>query len=296
MPAAPSPQCRQSGATPACHAWPDWIEARRVDDTLRAAAYENVGPACRAAIKTATALYLRYDEPIREILHESRCDAVSGFWRTRTIFPAPWAVIAFPPGYTAAARLLGALMPAIVAGVPLIAAVCVDGTPAESLLATLELAGVEDVLTLSTAEICALLEETQPGPGRLVLLHKGELDALERQARVLHIPVFAERTPPSITITRPDLFDLDVLRFAQGAIPVNLALESPAPEAPDVLYASSEAVRSHCMADAAAPFSLGMAPLALAPGCEGFWLHHRLGRTFFLSHRVGFGPKPPTDR
>ena len=67
------------------------------------------------------------------------------------------------------------------------------------------------------------------------------------------------------------------------------ALESPAPDVPDVLYSSPESVKSHCLAGARAQFSLGMAPLALAPGCEAFWLHHGLGRSFFLSHRVGFG-------
>lgn len=295
MPAAFRPLSRQPGFPPARPAWPDWLEDRRVDDDLCAEAYESVGPAARAAIKTAMALYLRYDEPVREIVHESRCDSVSGFWRVRTIFPAPWAIVAFPPDYAAAARLLGALMPPIIAGVPLLAAVCVGGTPAKPVLATLDLAGVEDIFSLSAAELSAALEETQPGPGRLVLLHKGELDTLGRQAGALHIPVFSERRPPSITIPRPELFDLDVLRFAHGDIPVTRALESPAPEAPDVLYASSEAVRSHCTALAAAPFSLGMAPLALAPGCEGFWLHHGLGRSFFLSHRVGFGPKPQLD-
>jgi len=70
---------------------------------------------------------------------------------------------------------------------------------------------------------------------------------------------------------------------------VDEALESPAPDAPDVLYAAPEAVRRHCLARARSQFSLGMAPLALTPGCEGFWLHHGLGRSFFLSHRVGFG-------
>ncbi len=269
--------------------WPEWTEKRRVPDEASAAAYENAGPLTRAAVKTAMAMYFRYDEPMREILHENRADPLSGFWRSRTVFPAPWAVIAVTPRYTAAARLQAALMPAILCGVPRIACVCVDGEPAEQVLVTCELAGCDGVYSLSLAELCALLEETQPGPGRLVLLHEGGLDLVRTQARALHVPCFEERRAPVLTIPRPDLFNLDVLRFAQGEAPVSRALHSPAPAAPDVLYASGAAVRSHCLASTHAPFSLGMAPLALAPGCEGFWLHHGLGRSFFLAHRVGFG-------
>ncbi|MDO5537604.1 MAG: hypothetical protein Q4F72_08760 [Desulfovibrionaceae bacterium] len=269
--------------------WPDWVVDRRVPDEVCARAYENAGHLCRAAVKTAMAMYFRYDEPMREVLHESRGDPMSGFWRSRTVFPAPWAVIAVTPRYTASARLLAALMPAIMCGVPQIACVCVDGSPSEQTLVTCELAGIGSVLTLSLAELCALLEETQPGPGRLVLLHEGDLDLVRTQARSLHVPCYEERRPPVLTIPRPEIFDLDVLRFAQGEQPVSRALHSPAPQAPDVLYASAEAVRNHCLASTHAPFSLGMAPLALAPGCEGFWLHHGLGRSFFLAHRVGFG-------
>lgn len=269
--------------------WPAWIERKRIDDALTAEAYEKAGPTCRAAIKTGTSMFMRYDAPAREVVHEERTDPSSGFWRSRTVFPAPWAVVAFTPEYTAAARLLGAVMPAIITGVPLIAAVCVGGIPSEPLLTALDLAGIEDIFSLSDVELSALLEETQPGPGRLVLLHTGRLDTLRLQARGLHVPVFEERRAPTITIPRPELFNLDVLRFAQGDSPVDEALESPAPDAPDVLYAAPEAVRRHCLARARSQFSLGMAPLALTPGCEGFWLHHGLGRSFFLSHRVGFG-------
>ena len=269
--------------------WPAWLEGRRIEDGLCADAYEAAGPGARAAVKTAIAMFLKYSGSSAEVVHEERTDRLAGFWRSRTVFPAPWALVAFTPNYAAAARMLGAVMPAVCAGVSLIGCACIGGAPAGPVLAALELAGIEDIFTLTEAEASALLEETQPGPGRLVLLHSGRLDTLRQQAGALHVPVFEERRPPSITITRPELFDLEVLRFAQGRQPVQTALESPAPDVPDVLYSSPESVKSHCLAGARAQFSLGMAPLALAPGCEAFWLHHGLGRSFFLTHRVGFG-------
>ena len=92
--------------------WPSWVEQHRIDDALTAAAYENAGPAARAALKTAMAMYFRYDDSTREIIHEYRSDHMSGFWRSRTVFPAPWAIVAVTPRYVAAARVLAALMPA----------------------------------------------------------------------------------------------------------------------------------------------------------------------------------------
>ncbi len=269
--------------------WPEWTKDRLVADDKFASAYETLDPLCRAAVKTAIAMYFRYDEPVREILHEERNDPLSGFWRARSVFCAPWAVIALTPDYTASARLLAALMPAILCGVPQIACVCVDGEPSSQVLATCELAGINTVFSLSLADLCALLEETQPGPGRLVLLHKGELDMVRRQARTLNMPCFEERRDPVLTIPRPEKFNLDVLRFAQGEKTVSRALTNQEPVSPDALYAAPDAVRNHCLASAGNLFSLTMAPLALAPGCEGFWLHHGLGRSFFLTHRVGFG-------
>lgn len=159
-----SPRCgnrKRSDRPPRVAAW---IERKRIDDALTAEAYEKAGPTCRAAIKTATAMFMRYDAPAREVVHEERSDPSSGFWRSRTVFPAPWAVVAFTPEYTAAARLLGAVMPAIITGVPLIAAVCVGGIPSEPLLTALDLAGIEDIFSLSDVELSALLEETQPVP------------------------------------------------------------------------------------------------------------------------------------
>ncbi|MBQ4126262.1 MAG: hypothetical protein II595_09950, partial [Desulfovibrio sp.] len=94
-------------------AWPAWLEDRRIEDGLSADAYEAAGPRARAAVKTACAMFLKYSGSSAEVVHEERTDRLSGFWRSRTVFPAPWALVAFTPGYAAAARMLGAVMPAV---------------------------------------------------------------------------------------------------------------------------------------------------------------------------------------
>ena len=198
---------------PAAVCWPQWTEEARLDDALAAAAYEATPAHLRAAVKTGLALaHMHFGECTTSQRNEIR-NTHLGFWRRSIAHPAPWAVIAFTPAYAAAARLAAACMPALLGGVPLVGAVCVGGAPGNNALVTLELAGVEDIFVMDSAGLCTLLEETQPGPGRLVLLHRGELDGVAGAARTLELPCYEERrsthpcasppTPPTLRPWRP---------------------------------------------------------------------------------------------
>ncbi|MDY3810136.1 hypothetical protein [Desulfovibrio porci] len=268
--------------------WPEWAEEARLDDDLAAAAYEATPPACRAALKTGLALAHMHFGQSPGCLRESRGDPHLGFWRHTASFPAPWAVLAFTPEYAAAARLTAACVPALLADVPLVGAVCVGGAPHRAALVSLELSGVEDIFCLDETGLCALLEESQPGPGRLVLLHKGELDNVARAARVLGLPCYEERRAPALILPEPDAFDLDILAFAQGDA-LEQALEPARPTLPAAIYLRPEAARGHCKARRHGPFRY-VGSLALSPGCEGFWLHAGLTPDFFTVSRLAFGP------
>lgn len=272
--------------------WPQWLDACRVDDDASAAAYEAAPPAQRAALKTGLALMAQYfGRPTAQQSGGWR-DPFSGFWQEEHRCPAPWAVVAFSPAYAAAARLTAACLPALLAQIPLLGAVCVGPqgqTPTPQALLALELTGVEDVFCLDEAALCRLLEETQPGPGRLVLLHKGELDIAAQTARHLHIPCYEERYAPALALPQPDLFDMEALVLAHGEGCVKRARTAALPESPAAIYTTPEAARAHCHLSADRPFGRGAAPLALTPGCEGFWLHDGLTPDFFSLRRAAFG-------
>lgn len=268
--------------------WPDWAEAARLDDDAAAQAYEATPPACRAALKTGLALAHMHFGQSPGALRQERRDNHLGFWRDAAAFPAPWAVVAFTPAYAAAARLAAACVPALLAGVPLTAAICVGGGPTRQALVSLELTGVEDIFTLDETALCALLEESQPGPGRLVLLHQGELDGTARVARSTGLPCYEERCSPTLVLPYPEAFDLDVLAFAQGEA-LQQALQPRHPARPAALYLNEKAARAHCKTRPHGPFSFA-ASLALTPGCEGFWLHEGLKPDFFAVSRLAFGP------
>ena len=273
---APSPVC-----------WPQWAEDARLDDALAAAAYEATPAHLRAAVKTGLALaHMHFGESTTCQRSEVR-NTHLGFWRRAISHPAPWAVIAFTPAYAAAARLAAACMPALLGGVPLVGAVCVGGAPSGNALVTLELTGVEDAVVMASAGLCTPLEETQPGPGRLVLLHRGELDGVAGAARALELPCYEERRSPVLCLPKPDAFDLEALAFAQAEA-LDAALDTSLRLTPDATYLAPVAALGHCRERRTGPFPYSGAP-AFTPGCEGFWLHPGLTPDFFRVQRQAFG-------
>lgn len=268
--------------------WPQWAEESRLDDALAAQAYEATPAPLRAVVKTGLALaHAHFGESMGSQRQEER-NAHLGFWRRSVAYPAPWAVVAFTPAYAAAARLAAACVPALLGGVCLVGAVCVGGAPGRNALVTLELTGIEDIFVMDSAGLCALLEETQPGPGRLVLLHKGELDGVAGAARALELPCHEERRAPVLGLPTPQAFDLEALAFAQAEA-LEAALVPAQRTAPEALYLTPGAALGHCRERRTGPFPYSNAP-AFTPGCEGFWLHPGLTPDFFRVRRQAFGP------
>lgn len=266
-------------------AWPDWADTCRLDDTLAAAAYETVPATCRAALKTGLALAcMHFGESDLSCAGETRSHHL-GFWRAWSSGPVPWALVFFSSCYAAAARLAAACVPAVLAGVPGVAAVCVGGRPSPPALVSLELTGVEDIFLMNSRQASALLAETARSPGRVLLLHEGELAGLADKARALRLPCWEEARMPVLAIPHPQAFDLDALAFAQGTACAVARGDSQGSPAPDALYLPPGAARQACRNAAHEP----PAPLLLTPGCEGFWLHPGLTPQFFRSQCLAFG-------
>ena len=311
----------QNPEAPQGASWPQWVEEARLNDGLAAQAYEDTPAQWRAAIKTGLALaHMHFgSDPGR--MWDMRSDGHLGFWRRSESHAAPWAIVAFTPAYAAAARLAAACIPAILAGVPLIGAVCVGGQPHRSALVSLELSGVEDIFVLDSPGLHRLLEESRPG-GRLVLLHAGELAPTMELARSMGLPCWQEHHSPTLALVEahPPLngqnpaddgnrIDLEALYFAQAeALDAAASVAAPSVTAPmstdgpsgattpiarhaqppDALYLTSGDQEQADLLHGKA-FSTGGPGLTLTPGCEGFWLHPGLTPDFFRAHCLTFG-------
>ena len=271
--------------------WPQWLEDFRVPDAPRAAAYEDTPAHLRAAIKTALALHqAHFGELDRRACRDEHFPR-RGFRRVASESPAPWALVTFPASLRSPARLAAALMPAILAGVPLTGAFCLGGEPSPDVLVTLELAGVEDAFALSAPDFTRLTAEL---PGcRVVLLHGLEADGLPGRA-ALPGRLWSEDAPPLLLLPQADAVDRELLDFAHDAAQVDAALSGdearavleggplPGPCLPAAVLDGDEAARLAMSDDATA------VELLLTPGCEAFWLHPGLTPDFFRGRHRAF--------
>ena len=136
-----------------------------------------------------------------------------GFRRTATDGPAPFALVAFPASLRSPARLAAALMPAILAGVPLTGAFCLGGEPTPEVLVTLELAGIEDAFALPAAEFTRLTRELPQC--RVVLLHGLDENALPERGD-LPGRIWREDALPLFLLPQDTAADAELLAFAHG--------------------------------------------------------------------------------
>lgn len=273
---------QDEGAAFAPPPWPAWLTASRVADSFAAAAYDATPARFRAAIKTGLALaHFHFGESASR-RDEAEASGRLGFQRASSRAPAPWALLILSPAYAAAARLTAACAAALLAGVPHMAALSPGRAPHPSALVSLELSGVEEIFSPAANRLTALLDDlaTRPGPaGRVVILHDGDLDQAAQVGRARGLPCYEERRPPRLRVEVGAHIDREILAFAHGgkeALEAALTASGPADA---VFRAKGQALTS--AADA---------PLTLAPGCEGFWLHPGLTPEFFTVSRQAFAP------
>jgi hypothetical protein len=180
---------------------PDWLEERAVADAVFENAYESLGAEGRARFKHALATLHAFWGERDESRRESR-DFRQGFRVDGEDTPAPYALFFCDAEYDRPELLLAALMPAVLAGCPLILPCFIPtkADPATPLLAALELAGVEGAFRLSPLEAAKLLDELGETSkrGRVVVLGRPSVtDVLILDATRRNIPcreLFADST------------------------------------------------------------------------------------------------------
>ena len=183
---------------------PDWLESFRPDDDLYADAYEGTPAPLRALLKTAIAFaFHRYRADAGESRTETKSSR-AGFFRMETSRPADWVLAVAAEGFASPARLLGALVPAVVAGAGRIA--LVSPAPFAPAVATaLELSGLEDSFTLDDERTADLYEDLRAAsPNGRVIVFPGPEPLTPGQKDVLHraaadgVPVFCDHAAPRL--------------------------------------------------------------------------------------------------
>ncbi len=265
--------------------WPESLETCRIADHVCATAYETASAEQRACLKNAIAFHARHGQCSTRI--ESFVeDASKGYWQRSVCTPVPWTLIFCSATYASSARFVAALMPALLAQVPLVGVVSVGGTPSTALLLAMELMGVEDNFVLPHAQsdkIHSLCHHmTHFGQGRILLLHEGSLATLRPTIRTLCIPFWEEYTPPHIRIGH--LADNILLSWAQAdALYVQ---ETEQKRTQDVKQYDTENTFFPTSYMPSAAFGLDALESSTAQyiwecGMEGCWQHTTLTTHFF---------------
>lgn len=283
-------------------AFPGWVEDKFVPDAVFGAAYDMQTAEERAYLKTAiartAAAYGGPDVPATSGVRVMR----QGFCLQERVRPADWALIMWDGAYAGPTRVLAAILPAMLAGVPHILACRVmpqPGTASEaafspSILAALELAGQELVAELTPEEALTLVTECSANRerGRVVLL--GESDylvpvgreaarcgvPLRRLAHPVRIGIDASSVPQEFA--EPPYGVLQPLHPDAHFIPLN----GPGEGGLCTVLASDEAAFAH----------MAHTPLVLTPGHEACWVWPDLCMDFFRMKSLAFcGPEPAVE-
>jgi len=254
---------------------PHWLAECLVSDSELAQAYEDAAPKLRALCKHTLAVLHVFFGEAPDWEEQSLARSAHGFHVRVCSRPADWALVIVDADYASAPRLLAALMPALLARVPLVLCACTPGPARPELLCALELAGQEQIYALAGAQSLELLRDltAQPGQGRLVLLHRGALSGLRALADDAELPCWEERRAPVLRLCSAEA-DAALIRLAH---PDAVRAEDAAPDAayrsgPDAVHVQ--------------------APLVLPPGMEGCWLHPSLTPDFFRVRSLAFSLAP----
>ena len=278
--------------------FPSWIEGHLTEDGHFAAAYDALSDRQRGVCKVSMA---RLESLYGGILPE--CQTVRSEKQGRSYFshttPAPWALFLVGHAFTSPVRLLAALMPAVLAGVPdiLVCRVREGAAPApvvNAVLTSLELAGQETVADISPSEAGELVEYAcgHMDGGRLLFL--GPFPGCERlflSAVKRGFPCRAEFDVPRIAVTSAAQALLEreeapegtfypsfeYLHFAHpDASVITLGAEElPGAEAYSCVLCAEEEVDSWLLS----------APLVLTPGEEACWVWPDVSPAFFMETR-----------
>ena len=243
---------------------PDWLEACRPDDELYADAYEGTPAELRALLKTAIAFCFHRWPLMEDEAHLERISSRSGFRHSEVSRPAGWVIASLGPGFSSPARLLAALVPAVLAGAgPVI--VVSEAPFAPAICTALELAGLEDSFLLDGEQIPGLYEDLRAlsADGRVVAFPGADGAFTEAQKELLHSAAL-DGLPRLRDLPSPRLLCLH-----EPGSEAEARLQWLYPDA-DMLREAAPGLRAAYVPDGSA-CPQDAAPFICGPGMEACW-------------------------
>lgn len=283
----------------------DWLEPWRVPDHALAQAYNTVSALQRAQLKTALAFQFELCQRVQpDLVSHSQHNARTGFDVSVEKRPLPWALAVVDSAFASPARLLAALTPALLAGVPqvLVAFIKNSAQPIPAaILVALELAGLEDLFELSEEQCRMLLskcmEQNPLSVGCLLLFptqSKSEFFVdLRTRARQARLPLWQDRGKPRIALLHNAPLGAEKLeQYTELLLAAHPDANIQAVPSTHMLFSGAQPAFGPRMHVLQALFNAGpqpeppqplwqYSPVVLSPGLEMCWIHTHLDKEFY---------------
>ena len=273
--------------------WPEAMELGRLDDAAFAAAYARVPDRQRAWIKTGlAAAFAAYGGPrVAECRQYSRLGHDLAL--TSLDVPLDYALFVCGPGYASPARLVAAVVPALCARVPDVAALRLGRAWPRPLVTALELCGVETVCRSDVRSLAGIAAKLpQKGQGVVVLL--GDVRRLPGWPSAIRLFDLAVAGRAAVYADAQTAFDAEALAFAHpdltfflyGQDVPSLDRFCPGPGPGNLAEAAELGYDAVYAAPGQFAPGLAAAPLVLGPGRETCWLWPDLTPEAFRRRRL----------
>ncbi len=248
-----------------------WLEKLRLPDMLSEQAYEESSQDVRARLKAGMAYAQSvFGQVEASVERHLTCAGHSPLTREELLRPVDWTCLLIACDYQAAARVLAcAVLPRLCA-VQDVFAIFSGPLPQASALVSLELAGVQDLFCLDTAQTEACLTQLG-GCGRILNLGQKLTPALAANPCLC----LNETVPPPLYGLDLELFAPDLLRVMHGVVPESRP-SPPSQQSHCGLFVSEDRARQ-MLASGEVEDSL-----LITPGCEGCWRYPCLTRNSFI--------------
>lgn len=267
-----------------------------VSDDDFATAYDTVDASLRARLKTTIAWHhsMFGTSPSLSMTHTER--ATSGFSMGHVRRPVAWAVIVVTEVFASGPRLLAALMPALLAGIPVHVVRIVEDTeecrpwPAV-LLAALELAGQELVAVAGVDDAVTYLQ-AKGGQGNMsqgrVLFLGDDVKVKSRLAHAVanmpHVRFWSEGRAPHIFIDAEEsdrAANEECIRWAHP----DCTISETFTESVNAVYTT----RDTALYAGTETWQSSSCTLVLERACEALWLYTDLRPEFFMQSTMSIG-------
>lgn len=282
--------------------YPEFLENIRINDTDIAHAYDSLPSLKRAHMKNGIAFnHFLHKERITQ--HQSIVkDSSKGYMFSLKTEPVAWTVLFFTHTYLSAPRIIATLMPALLAKVPLVFAISLNGLPTNNALTALELMGIEDIFCMNNhsssnqpdealkiiqkdeaLKVIKYLQEFKQN-GRVLFMHNGELTTMVQSALEHNLIFWQENRPPKIAIQECSMDTKVYLSWAHSdafCSDFNPNAQNNAKNV-DALFCTQDFYKNN-------QNGLSEIELIIFEGMEGCWSHANLKPEFFQQRALTMG-------